>query len=191
MKRLLSIFLALGTFSLYAGQYSLDMSHSQIGFSVKHMMVSKVKGKFDFYEGEIEFDEKSMQFTKLKGVVDSESINTDNETRDDHLRSEDFFAVDKYPEITFEMTGYKGDEEEGKMDGLLTIRGVTKPVTLEVEIGGVVTDFQGKQRIGFSMEGKIDRQDFGLKWNKLLETGGLVVGDTVKLQIDIEAIERK
>ena len=76
------------------------------------------------------------------------------------------------------------------MDGLLTIRGVTKAVTLDVEIGGVVTDFQGKQRIGFSMEGKINRQDFGLKWNKLLETGGLVVGDTVKLQIDIEAIER-
>ncbi len=191
MKRLLLMLLALGTVSLYAGKYGLDMSHSQVGFSVKHMMVSKVKGKFDFYEGEIEFDDKTMQFTKLKGSVDSESINTDNERRDEHLRSEDFFAVDKFPEITFEMTGYKGDTEEGKMDGLLTIRGVTKAVTLDVEIGGVVTDFQGKQRIGFSMEGKIDRQEFGLKWNKLLETGGLVVGDTVKLQIDIEAIERQ
>ena len=191
MKRALVMLLALGTLSLYAGKYSLDLSHSQVGFSVKHMMISKVPGKFDIYEGEVEFDEKTMQFTKLKGIIDADSVNTDNERRDDHLRNPDFFDVEKHPEIIFEMTGYKGDGEEGKMDGTLTIRGITKEVTLDVEIGGVITDPWGNKRLGFSLEGKIDRQDFDLKWNKMLETGGLVVGDKVKLQIEIEAIERK
>jgi polyisoprenoid-binding protein YceI len=191
MKRIVTLLLALGLTSLFAGTYTLDLSHSQVGFSVKHMMVSKVKGKFDLYEGKIVFDEKTMQFKEMTGIIDADSINTDNERRDNHLRSADFFDAANHPEITFEMTGYKGNAEEGKMDGKLTIRGVTKPVTLDVEMGGVITDFQGKQRIGFSMHGKINRQDFGLAWNKLLETGGFVVGDEVKLIIDIEAIEKK
>ncbi len=190
MKRIIAALMALGTLALFAGTYSLDMSHTQVGFSVKHMMVSKVKGKFDFYEGEIEFDEKTMQFTKLKGVIDAESVNTDNERRDTHLRSADFFDVANHPQITFEMTGYKGDADGGKMDGLLTIRGVTKPVTMDVEMGGLITDFQGKKRLGFSLEGEINRHDFDLEWNRVLETGGLVVGDTVKMTVDIEAIER-
>lgn len=192
MKRLLMLLLASGFFmTLFGGTYSLDLSHSQVGFSIKHMMVSKVKGKFDIYEGEVGFDEKAMKFTKLKGIIDADSINTDNERRDEHLRSADFFDVEKYPQIVFEMTGYKGDADGGKMDGKLSIHGVTKNVTLDVEMGGVVKDPWGNQRLGFSLEGDIKRQDFGLEWNKLLETGGLVVGDTVKLVIDIEAIEKK
>jgi len=190
MKRLVLMFWALGTAALFAGSYGLDLSHSQVGFSVKHMMVSKVKGKFDFYEGEIEFDEKTMQFTKLKGVIDTESVNTDNERRDEHLRSADFFDAKNHPQITFEMTGYKGNAEGGKMEGILNIRGIAKPVTLDVEMGGLVKDFQGKQRLGFTLEGSVNRHDYGLEWNRALETGGVVVGDMVKMQIEIEAIER-
>ena len=191
MKRALVMLMALGTLSLFGGTYGLDTAHTQLGFSVKHMMVSKVKGKFDFYEGEIEFDEKTMQFKKLKGSVDADSVNTDNERRDTHLKSADFFDAQEYPELTFEMTSYKGDADGGKMDGILTIRGVSKPVTFDVEMGGLVTDFQGKKRLGFSMEGKINRHDFGLEWNRALETGGFVVGDIVKMEIDVEAIEKK
>jgi polyisoprenoid-binding protein YceI len=191
MKRFLVLLLVLGSVSLSATVFTLDPAHSQVGFSVKHMMVSKVPGKFDLYEGEIGFDEKTMQFTKLRGVIDADSINTENERRDKHLRSPDFFEVAKYPEIVFEMTGYKGDAEAGKMEGKLTIRGITKPVTLDVEMGGLVTDPWGNRRIGFSMTGKVNRQDFGLKWNKILETGGFVVGDTVKLQVDIEGIAKQ
>ena len=190
MKRIVALLMVMGALSLYAGTYGLDMSHTQVGFSVKHMMVSKVKGKFDFYEGAIEFDEKTMQFKKLMATIDADSVNTDNDRRDTHLRSADFFDVANHPQITFEMTGYKGNAEGGKMDGKLTIRGVTKPVTLDVEMGGLITDFQGKQRLGFSLEGKVNRHDFGLEWNRMLETGGFVVGDTVTLEIEVEAIAR-
>jgi polyisoprenoid-binding protein YceI len=191
MKRALVMLMALGTLSLFGGTYGLDTAHTQLGFTVKHMMVSKVKGKFDFYEGEIEFDEKTMQFKKLKGTADADSVNTDNERRDTHLKSADFFDAQNYPELTFEMTSYKGDAEGGKMDGVLTIRGVSKPVTFNVEMGGLITDFQGKKRLGFSMEGTVNRHDFGLEWNRALETGGFVVGDMVKMEIDVEAIEKK
>ena len=189
MKRIFALLVTLGALSLYAGTYSLDMAHTQVGFSVKHMMVSKVKGKFDFYEAEIEFDDKTMQFKKLNATIDADSVNTDNERRDTHLRSADFFDVAKHPKITFVMTGYKGDKEGGKMTGDLTIRGITKPVTLDVEMGGLITDFQGKRRLGFTMEGKVNRHDFGLEWNRMLESGGFVVGDMVKIEIDVEAIE--
>lgn len=190
MKRILTALLLLGSVSLFATAFTIDPAHSQVGFSVKHMMVSKVPGKFDRYGGTIEFDEKSMQFTTLRGVIEADSINTENDRRDNHLRSPDFFEVEKYPQIVFEMTGYKGDADGGKMDGELTIRGITKPVTMDVEIGGLVTDPWGNRRFGFSLTGKVNRQDFGLKWNKVLETGGFVVGDTVKLQVDIEGIAK-
>jgi polyisoprenoid-binding protein YceI len=191
MKRLLVMLLALGTLSLFAADYRIDPSHSQVGFSVKHMMVSKVPGKFDSYEGELAFDSKTMQFTKLKGIIDANSVNTENERRDKHLRSADFFDAANHPKVIFEMTSYKGDADGGKMEGKLTIRGITKPVTLDVELGGLVKDPWGNNRIGFSLSGKINRQEFGLKWNKLLETGGFVVGDSVKLLVDIEGIEEK
>lgn len=191
MQRVIALMVMCGLLSLFAGSYTPDLAHSQVGFSVKHMMVSKVPGKFDRYEGTVEFDEKAMRFTKLTATIDAASINTDNERRDNHLRSADFFDVANHPDITFEMTAYRGDAEGGTMEGRLTIRGVTKPVTLDVEIGGLVTDPWGNRRLGFSLGGKINRQDFGLSWNKLLETGGVVVGDSVKLIIDIEAIGKQ
>jgi len=172
-----------------ASDFAVDKSHSQVGFRVKHMMISNVDGKFKEYDTDIEFNTKTMLFESLEATMETKSVDTGIEDRDNHLRSNDFFAAKKYPEITFVMTSYKGDKESGKMDGNLTIRGISKQLTMDVEIGGVIKDPSGMTRIGFSMAGKIQRKDFGLKWNKLLEAGGLAVSETVKIQIEIEAIE--
>jgi len=181
--------LAFSTMLLTASDFEIDKTHSQVSFKVKHMMISNVQGTFKEYDAEIEFDKKTMQFTSLSAEMETKSVDTGIEKRDNHLRSADFFDAKKNPVITFEMTSYKGDKEEGKMDGNLTIRGISKAVTLDVEIGGVIKDPGGLIRLGFVLEGKIKRKDFGLKWNKLLEAGGLAVSETVKLTIEIEAIE--
>ncbi len=181
--------LAFSTMLLTASDFEIDKTHSQVSFKVKHMMISNVQGTFKEYDAEIEFDKKTMQFTSLSAEMETKSVDTGIEKRDNHLRSADFFDAKKNPVITFEMTSYKGDKEEGKMDGNLTIRGISKPVTLNVEIGGLIKDPAGLTRLGFVLEGKIKRKDFGLKWNKLLEAGGLAVSETVKLTIEIEAIE--
>ena len=180
---------AFSTMLLTASDFEIDKTHSQVSFKVKHMMISNVQGTFKAYDGEIEFDQKTMQFTSLSAEMETKSVDTGIEKRDNHLRSADFFDAKKNPLITFEMTSYEGDKEEGKMNGKLTIRGITKDITLDVEIGGLIKDPAGLTRLGFALEGKIKRKDFGLKWNKLLEAGGLAVSETVKLIIEIEAIE--
>lgn len=180
--------LVFSTMLLTASDFEIDKTHSQVSFKVKHMMISNVQGTFKAYDAEIEFDKNTMQFTSLSAEIETKSVDTGIEKRDNHLRSADFFDATKNPLITFEMTSYKGDKEEGKMDGNLTIRGVSKAVTLDVEIGGIIKDPAGLTRLGFVLEGKIKRKDFGLKWNKLLEAGGLAVSETVKLTIEIEAI---
>lgn len=180
--------LVFSTLLLTASDFEIDKTHSQVSFKVKHMMISNVQGTFKAYDAEIEFDKNTMQFTSLSAEIETKSVDTGIEKRDNHLRSADFFDATKNPLITFEMTSYKGDKEEGKMDGNLTIRGVSKAVTLDVEIGGIIKDPAGLTRLGFVLEGKIKRKDFGLKWNKLLEAGGLAVSETVKLTIEIEAI---
>lgn len=181
--------LVFSTMLLTASDFEIDKTHSQVSFKVKHMMISNVQGTFKAYDAEIEFDKNTMQFTSLSAEIETKSVDTGIEKRDNHLRSADFFDATKNPLITFEMTSYKGDKEEGKMDGNLTIRGVSKAVTLDVEIGGIIKDPAGLTRLGFVLESKIKRKDFGLKWNKLLEAGGLAVSETVKLTIEIEAIE--
>jgi polyisoprenoid-binding protein YceI len=148
------------------------------------MMISNVKGEFKNYDGDIEFDEKLNRFTTLSGEVEVDSIDTGIEKRDNHLRSSDFFDSKKFPTINFSMIKQSGDI----IDADLTIHGVTKRVKLEVEMGGIAQDPWGNQRIGFSLYGKIKRSDFGLSWNKTIETGGFLVGDDVKLIIDIEGI---
>lgn len=183
--------LAFSTMLLSASEFVIDKTHSQVSFKVKHMMISNVQGTFEEYDADIEFDPKTMQFTALSAEMETKSVDTGIEKRDNHLRSADFFDAKKNPTITFEMKSYKGDKEEGKMDGNLTIRGISKPVTLDVEIGGLIKDPAGVQRLGFVLEGKIKRKDFGLKWNKLLEAGGLAVSETVKLTIEIEALEEE
>ncbi len=183
--------LAFSTMLLSASEFVIDKTHSQVSFKVKHMMISNVQGTFEEYDADIEFDTKTMQFIALSAEMETKSVDTGIEKRDNHLRSADFFDAKKNPTITFEMKSYKGDKEEGKMDGNLTIRGISKPVTLDVEIGGLIKDPAGIQRLGFVLEGKIKRKDFGLKWNKLLEAGGLAVSETVKLTIEIEALEEE
>lgn len=193
MKSLIKLFsaaLLLAGMSLSASPYSLDGSHTNVGFSVKHLMITNVKGSFKNFTGEIDFDAKTKSFNVFKGVIKATSVDTDNEKRDNHLKSDDFFAAAKHPNITFVMKTYKADGDEGVMTGDLTIRGITKEVKLDVEELGIIKDFKGNNRVGFTLKGKINRMDFDLKWNKALEFGGVAVGEKVKLTVDIEAVEK-
>ncbi len=175
---------------VYASPYELDVSHSEVGFSVKHMMISNVKGKFGVFDGSLDFDAQTKSFKALKAVMDADSIDTDNDRRDEHLRSKDFFDANEFDEVVFEMTSYKKiSADEGLMSGKLSIKNITKPVKLKVEIGGLIKGFKGENRLGFTMSGKISRKAYGLTWNKVLEAGGVAVGDTVRLNIEIEAYE--
>jgi polyisoprenoid-binding protein YceI len=183
--------LAMSLSLVNASEYLLDNSHTEVGFSVKHLMITNVKGEFKSYDAEIDFDAKNMTFNKFNATVDTESIDTGIEKRDNHLRSDDFFLSEKYPKMTFEMTSYKANGDEGEMKGNLTIRGITKAVTLEVEDLSTIKDFQGNTRVGFTLNGKINRMDYGLKWNKALELGGVAVSETVKIIIDVQAKEKQ
>lgn len=173
-----------------ATPHTLDVVHTDVGFSVKHLMITNVKGNFKEFSGDIDFDYKTKSFNKFNAVVQAKSVDTENGKRDNHLRSEDFFLVEKYPQITFNMKSYEADGDEGVMTGDLTIRGITKEVKLDVEDLGTIRDFKGNNRVGFTLKGKINRMDYGLKWNKALEFGGFAVGEKVKLIVEIEAIEQ-
>jgi polyisoprenoid-binding protein YceI len=168
--------------AIFAGTYTLDKPHSSVGFKVKHMMVSNTKGNFTEFDGTFEYDEKSNTLKSLSGVVNTASINTDNEKRDKHLKSPDFFDAEKYPEIKFEMKKLVKD----KLYGTLTMKGITKDIEFDYENGGSAVDAWGNNKAGFSFEGKINRKDFGLTWNKILEAGGVAVGEDVKIEIEIE-----
>lgn len=183
----LSLASIIASTALFAGTYNVDTSHSHIGFKIKHMMISNVKGSFDTFSGVIEYDEATKTFKAITGNIDAASINTANEKRDVHLKSADFFDVAKYPEITFVLKKV----EESSAYGELTIHGVKKLVKLELENNGVAKDPWGNQRMGLALKGEINRKDFGLNWNKALETGGVLVGETVKLEIELEAILAK
>lgn len=185
IKLSLASLLAAG--ALYAGNYNIDKAHSNVGFKVRHMMISNVSGKFDSFTGTIVYDEKTKTLKTLTGKIDASSINTDNKKRDAHLKDTDFFDVKKYPNITFELTKVDGDDAYGK----LTMHGVTKEVKLDFENNGTVKDPWGNQRLGLSLSGKINRLDYGLKYNSILEAGGVAVGETVKLDIEIEGILAK
>ena len=174
--------------ALFAGTYNVDTSHSSVGFSVKHMMISNVKGTFDAFKGSFEYDEKTDTLKALHGEVEVKSINTSNKKRDDHLRSSDFFAADKYPQITFKLHNIKGD----KAYGTLTMRGVSKEIALDLETSGTtIKDPWGNTRTGLSLNGKINRFDYEIKYNSLLEAGGVAIGEDVKINIEIEGILKK
>jgi polyisoprenoid-binding protein YceI len=181
---LLSLF---GSAILLAGNYDADIAHSNIGFKVKHMMVSNVRGNFTDFSGTFELDETDKTLKKLEGTVQAKSINTGIEKRDKHLRSDDFLDVAQFPLIRFIATKFEKD----KVHGNLTMHGITKAVVLDYEFGGVVTDPMGKQRAGLTLEGKINRADYGMTWNKLIEAGGIAVSETVKLEIELEGILKK
>ncbi len=189
-------FLSLGTVVLFcflAGQawaadsYSIDEAHSSFGFTVKHLMVSTVRGEFTDYSGTIQFDPQNLADSKIDVTIQAASIDTRVANRDSHLRSVDFFEVEKFPTITFQST--KISEAGGKyeMVGDLTIHGVTKTVTIPASISGPVTSPMGDQVIGLSAEFILNRQDYGVKWNKAMDNGGVVVDDMVNVIVNIEA----
>lgn len=170
---------------LYGAPFEVDIEHSSVGFKIKHLMISNVKGHFSKFSGTYDLDNGVLK--SLNGTIETASIDTGIEKRDNHLRSADFFEVEKYPQITFKMTSFKDEEVTGD----LTIHGVIKSVTLEAEVSGAVKDPWGNMRSAVSLEGEIKRSDFGLKWNEALEAGGVVVGDEVKISIELEGIEKK
>lgn len=190
MRTLLFSFLALSltTTPASAAKYELDRSHTSVSFTAPHLMVSKVKGRFDHFDGSFDFDEKNMKLDAISVAVKTDSINTNEKDRDKHLRSPDFFDVAKYPEMTFKSTRveYKKNKPQ-KVHGDLTIRGITKPIVLEVEYDGTITDPMGNQVVAFEASSKVNRKDFGLNWNKALDKGGWVVGDEIKIAIEGEA----
>lgn len=194
MKKIASIFgfLLLAQFSFASEgaskNYKIDASHSNVGFTVSHM-VGRVNGEFSDFDGEITFDPSSTEKSKVHAVIKTESVNTNNKKRDEHLRSEEFFAAKKYPTMVFDSTKVvSSGDKKYKVTGNLTMRGVTKPVTLDVEYNGEVKDPWGKQRAGFVATGKINRKDFNINWNKTLDSGGFVVGDDVTLNFNVEAV---
>ncbi|MDQ3264417.1 MAG: YceI family protein [Myxococcota bacterium] len=177
--------------SAFAGEWTLDPAHSAAQFSVKHMMVSTVRGEFQKVSGTVSVDEKDVTKSKVNVTIDPASINTRQEKRDEHLRSADFFDVAQFPTMTFASTKVqKGKGGKLKVTGDLTMHGVTKPVTLDVEsLSKPIKNPWGQTVRGFSATGKLNRKDFGLNWNKGLEAGGVLVGDEISLQIDGELNE--
>jgi polyisoprenoid-binding protein YceI len=168
--------------------WSFDNSHSSIGFSVRHLMISKVRGHFNQWGGTFDYDEADPTRAKLSVRIDAASIDTRDEKRDAHLRSPDFFDVEKFPALTFESTKVERDGDDFVVTGDLTIHGVTRAVQLKVESLGQTKDPWGGQRAGFSASTSISRKDFGMSFNMALETGGVLVGDKVDIGIEIEAV---
>lgn len=168
--------------------WKVDASHTRVGFTVKHMMVSKVKGSFVAVDGTIEGNPEDLTGANINFTIDTNSINTNSEDRDNHLRSADFFDAETYPQMTFVSTDIvKTDDDEYDVTGDLTIKGVTKKVTFEAEFEGIATNPWGVQIAAFEIEGKISRKEFGLTWNQALEAGGVLVGDDIKISIDLQA----
>ncbi len=169
------------------GTWTIDPVHSEVGFSVRHMMVSKVRGKFTSFEGSVRTGSDPLT-SSVTATVDLGSIDTGSDDRDNHIRSADFFDVDAHHTMTFASTGIRADGDELRLDGDLTIKGVTKPVTFDLEIGGFGPDAYGGTRAGFSASTTINRRDFGVDFNAAMETGGVVVGDKVTVTLEIELI---
>ncbi len=174
-----------------AQEYTVDNSHTEVGFSVKHMVVATVRGQFNNFSGTIFFDENDLGKSSVEGVVKVASISTANEKRDEHLRSADFFDAAQYPDIVFKSKKFEKKGDGYVVYGDLTMRGVTKEIALDFTITGKITDPWGNERVGLEASGKINRMDFGVSWNKTIEAGGLVVSEEVKINILAELIKKK
>jgi polyisoprenoid-binding protein YceI len=173
-------------------KWDIDLVHSHVGFTVRHMVVAKVHGQFTKWGGTLELDPEQLTQSKVDITIDASSISTREEKRDAHLSSGDFLEIEKHPNITFQSKLIEKTAADAyRMMGSLTIRGVTRDVVLDVEFGGRAKDPWGGERMGFTARTKIDRKDFGAKWNAALEAGGFVVGDTVDINIEIEAVKKK
>lgn len=166
-----------------------DLSHSELLFKVKHLMISNVRGEFKNFSAEI--DGEDFRTASVKVTIDSSSIFTNNDDRDAHLKSADFFDAENHQEITFHSTALKAkDDEEYELTGVLTIKGVSKEITLNVEFGGINTDPWGNDKAGFSVNGKINRKDWALNWNSTLETGGVLVSDEVRINAEVQFVKQ-
>jgi polyisoprenoid-binding protein YceI len=173
---------------LTPGVWNVDPSHSSVGFVARHLMVSKVRGNFGTFTGTITIADDPLT-SKVEASVDMTSISTGDETRDGHLKTGDFFEVETHPTMTLVSTGIDKDGDDYILHSDLTIKGITKPVDFELEFDGVSGDPWGGTRAGFSAEAEISRKDWGIEFNMVLETGGVVIGDKVKIQIDVEAVK--
>lgn len=172
------------------GVWEIDRAHSAVGFSVRHLMVAKVRGRFGSFAGTIQVADRP-EDSSVEVAIDAASIDTGEPKRDDHLRSADFFDAGSYPTLEFRSTGFRRTGSTTfELPGELTIRGVTRPVVLAAEFAGVTLDPWGGTRAGFSATTEIDREDFGLTWNQALETGGLLVGRTVKIELEVQAVHK-
>ncbi len=171
-------------------KWVIDPSHSKLAFKVKHLMISNVLGNFKEFEGQVNTTETDFSSAVIRFSLNAASIDTEMADRDAHLKSADFFDAENYPKITFSGNGLKdlGDDMY-ELTGELTIKEVTKSVTLSVEFGGIMSDPWGNVKAGFSINGKINRKDFGLNWNAALEAGGVLVGEEVKISADIELVK--
>lgn len=172
-------------------RWNLDPEHSTIEFRVAHMIVSKTTGRFMDYTGFIDMDAEAGTVTAVEATIKTGSVNTNHEKRDTHIRNADFLDVEHYPTMTFKMKSYKKTSDSFLAAGDLTLHGVTKEITLSGHFNGTTKDPWGNIRAGFSAEGKLNRKDFGLIWNKTLDNGGLVVGDEVQIRLEIECIKAK
>ena len=171
--------------------WQIDLAHSHINFSVRHMMISTVRGTFDSFSGTVEFDPETPAATSVNVSIDAASINTREEKRDEHLRSGDFLDVANFPAITFVSNRVEpAGADSGKLIGDLTIHGVTREVVLDVDYHGQAKSPWGTTSAGFSASTKIKRDDFGLTWNVALETGGWLVGNDIKIEIEVEVVEQ-
>lgn len=172
-------------------KWSLDPTHSEITFKVKHLMISTVTGHFNKFNLEVETENDDfIKAKKIEFTADINSIDTNNEQRDAHLKSADFFNKEKFPTLKFSGTKYDANGGEGKLHGELTIAGITKPLTLNVEFGGIVVDPYGQTKAGFTVTGKISRKEFGLTWNAVTEAGSIVVSDDIKINAEIQLVKQ-
>ncbi len=172
--------------------WQLDNSHSEIQFSARHMMISKVRGIFETFSGDVNLNQENPEQTSVDVIVDVTSINTRDEQRDGHLKSPDFFDIEQYPNAHFVSTSVeRTGDKTAKLHGDLTLRNVTKPIVLDVEYQGMAKSPWGATSAGFTASGTLNRKDWGLNWNQALETGGVLVGEEITLNIEVELIKQE
>jgi len=172
-------------------KWVIDPAHSEIHFKVKHLVIATVTGSFDKFEGFLETDTEDFSNARIEFSADVNSINTNTPDRDNHLKSPDFFDAANHPKLFFKSSSFrKSGDSEFKLTGDITIRGVTREISLDVEFGGTMKDPWGNEKAGFELTGKLNRKDFGLNWNAVTETGGLVASEEVKLQLSVELVKQ-
>jgi polyisoprenoid-binding protein YceI len=186
----MTVALATATTAAAADSYALDKSHSNIGFEISHMVISDVEGEFGDYVIHLELDTESLSASSVHAVIQTASVDTDNADRDEHLRNEDFFNVAKYPTMEFKSTKIMEKGGDWVAFGDFTMLGVTKQIELDFELSGPIQDPWGNTRVGIEASTTINRQDFGMSWSKAMDTGGLMVGNDVEIEIKFEAIRK-